>query len=96
MMAMCPAELEKHHVLNSDRCETTPQVKSAIKDYAEQLRHKSDPMDVDGPLADSVARPSPGAANGSWVSMSALATPVQCLGFCGRSAPVDSGQILAV
>lgn len=42
MMVMCPPVLERHLVLNSDRY---PEVRAAIRDYAEQMR-KSGPMDI--------------------------------------------------
>lgn len=46
MMDMCPPELERHLLLNSDRYDTCAKVKAAIRDYGEQMRHKSDPMEV--------------------------------------------------
>lgn len=48
MMDMCPPELERHRVLNSDRYDTHPKLKSAIRDYLEQMRHKSDPTEIGG------------------------------------------------
>lgn len=47
MMDTCPTELGRHRVLNSDRYNTYPYVKAAIRDYVEQMRHKSDPMEMD-------------------------------------------------
>lgn len=46
VMHMCPLDLERHLVLNSDRYDIYPKVKSAIRDYVEEMRHKSDPMQV--------------------------------------------------
>lgn len=46
-MDMCPAELEKPFVLNSNRCDTYQKVKAAIRDSVEQMRHKSGSIDVD-------------------------------------------------
>lgn len=46
MMDICPAEFEKHLLLNCDRYDTYPKVKSAIRDYIEHTRHKSDPRGV--------------------------------------------------
>lgn len=42
-------------MLNSDRFDTCPEVRSAIREFIEQLRHKNDPMDV-GQLAWSHER----------------------------------------
>lgn len=39
MMGMCPPELQRHLVLNFDRYDTYPKVRSAIQDYVEQMRH---------------------------------------------------------
>lgn len=36
VMDMCPPEMERHFVLNSDRYDTYPKLKSAIRDYVEQ------------------------------------------------------------
>lgn len=41
-----PVEVERHRVLNSGRYDTYPNVKPAIRDYAEKMRNKSDPMEV--------------------------------------------------
>lgn len=45
-MNMGPPSLERHVMLKSDRLGTYRKVESSIRDYVEQLRHKSDPMDV--------------------------------------------------
>lgn len=47
MMDMCPIELGRCLVLQSDRCDTRPKVKSAIRDCVEQVRHMSYPMEID-------------------------------------------------
>lgn len=47
MTDMCPIELERHLVLNSDRYDTYAKVKSAIREYTEHMRHKSGPVEVD-------------------------------------------------
>lgn len=44
---MPPAELETHFILNSERCGTHPKDKAATRDYMEQVRQKSDPMELD-------------------------------------------------
>lgn len=44
---VCPAEVERHPVLDSYRHHMYPKVNSGIRDYVEQLRHKSDPMQTD-------------------------------------------------
>lgn len=46
MMDMCPAELEKHFVLNFRRCDTYPKINSAIMDSVEQIWHDPDPMEI--------------------------------------------------
>lgn len=45
-MDICPAVLEKHLILNSHRFETYPEVMLATRDGVEQMRRKSDPMDL--------------------------------------------------
>lgn len=47
MMDTCPAELENHLILNSDRFDKDPKTKFATSDYAEQMRHKSSPIELD-------------------------------------------------
>lgn len=44
---MCPVELDRRLLLNSDRCVAYPKAKSAITDYVGHWRHKSDPMEID-------------------------------------------------
>lgn len=44
MMDMCLVGLARHLVLNSDRYDNYSKVKSAIRDYVGQMRHRSDPM----------------------------------------------------
>lgn len=46
MMDMFHVQLKRHLVLNSDRYDTYPKVQSAIRDYVERTRHKSDPTEV--------------------------------------------------
>lgn len=41
MMDMCSAELERHLMLNPDRYDMYPKVKSAIKDDVEERTHQS-------------------------------------------------------
>lgn len=55
MMGMCLVELERQGVLNSDRYETYQNVKSAIRDIAEHMRRKYDPMGI-----DAMAHPAQG------------------------------------
>lgn len=45
LMDMWGLEVKRDLMLNSDRFDTCPKVKSAIRDYVKQLRHKSDPID---------------------------------------------------
>lgn len=40
------AALEKHLILNSDRFDSYPKLKAAIREYVEQMRHTSDSMDL--------------------------------------------------
>lgn len=44
---VCQVDLEKHLVLNSDRHDTYPKIKSAVGDHVEHVCHKSDPIEVD-------------------------------------------------
>lgn len=54
MMGTCPVELEKHLILDSDRFVTHPQVKADIRDYVEQMCHKTGSMELGeiAPLTD--------------------------------------------
>lgn len=52
MMDMCPMELDRHLVPNSGRYVTYPKGKAAVRDYLEQMRDKSDPMEV-GEMSDA-------------------------------------------
>lgn len=45
---VCPTELERHLMFNSDRFDTCPNLRPAIRDYVQQLRHKGGSMDVCG------------------------------------------------
>lgn len=70
MTDMCPTELERHLVLNSDRYDTYPKVKASTRDYIEQMRHRSDksvPMDV-GEMAYQVEDDP----DGEWEEVQAL------------------------
>lgn len=53
-MDMRPAERANHPILNPDRFGTHPKAKAALGDLIEQMRHKSDTMELDevAPLAD--------------------------------------------
>lgn len=44
MMDMCPVELERHLMLNSDRCDTYPKAMSGIRDKLEQRCRKTEPV----------------------------------------------------
>lgn len=46
MVGMCQPELEKRFIINSDRFDTYPKAKAAIIYYVDQMRYKSDPMDI--------------------------------------------------
>lgn len=46
IMDMCPAELDKHLIIRSNRFDLYPKVKTAIRNYAEQMRHKSGPTEL--------------------------------------------------
>lgn len=40
-MNRCPAELEKHFVLKSNRIDAYPKDKAAVRHYLEHMGHKS-------------------------------------------------------
>lgn len=46
-MDVCPAELDNHLILNSVRFDACPKVKAVIRDCMDQMRHKSDPREID-------------------------------------------------
>lgn len=46
MIDTCPVQLERHLVLNPDRYDTDPKIKSAVREYVEQMRHEADPVDT--------------------------------------------------
>lgn len=59
MMEMCCVKLERRLVFDSDRHDTYPKVKPAIREYVEKLCHTSDPKElrrrVEGCLGDAQA-----------------------------------------
>lgn len=79
MTGMCLVELERHLVLNSDRYDTYPMVKSAIGDYVEQMRHKSDPMEV-----GEIAHQGKGDHDTEWDELQAIA--------CGKGKGKNKGK----
>lgn len=74
----CRVELGRHMVLNSDRSDTYPKVKSATRDHMEQMWHKSHPRDV-----DEMSRPQREKRDGGWEEMYAA----------GNSKGQGKGQI---
>lgn len=46
MMDMCPTELEKHIMLNSDTFDACQEAEVTITDLLEQTRHKSGPLEI--------------------------------------------------
>lgn len=60
MMGMYPAKLENWG-LNSDRYDTYPTVKAAIKDYVEQMRQNTDIID-----AFELSYPADAEHDGEW------------------------------
>lgn len=59
-----PIRAGEHWILNSGSFEGYPKVKAAIRDLAEQMRHKSDPMGL-----DEVAGPEEDEYDGPWEEM---------------------------
>lgn len=47
MMNMCRVHLERHLALTSDRYGASPKVKSATRNYLEQMSRKPYPKDID-------------------------------------------------
>lgn len=46
MMGMCPVQLEQYLVLDSDRYGAYPMIKSAIRNCVEQMRYKSESVQI--------------------------------------------------
>lgn len=66
-MDMCPEELERHFVLNSDRSGRCPKVKSTTTGFVEQMWHKPDQMEF-----EDMSHPAEEEYDGDWEEVYAV------------------------